>query len=987
MKALWRIELWEGPKVQPLCGDASVVTRFRSRQAGALLAFLAFHRGQLYGREFLIEMLWSGCEPHAGRNRLSVVLSSLRSAFGTQNPSPFKTQNDRIGLDAPTIQTDVGEFRDALSAARSSDENARLDHWIQAVDLYGSSFLSDYDDEWIASTALALEDEFFAALHAAVIGCRKANRLDEALRLAKRGIEVDATREEAHRDLILVLAARGQGAAALRAGREAERLLRERLDSPLSKSMRALLHEIEQRLSAPISESSSGTKERATPHRLPTTWNRFFGREEELARLQLLLAEPHVRLITLSGPGGSGKTRLALELARQLEKKESVQSLWWLDGAALFEPQLLSPALCDVLGVTPGADATLTALTVLKRGPAILFFDNFEQLVPSALPWLQELIDGAPELRIVLSSRRVTRLSCEREWPVLPLAVPTELIPREGETWAAVELFCERARAIRPDFAVNERNRRAVWALCRRLDGLPLALELAAARVGLLSPAHILAHLEEGDALDSPSPDIAPRHRTLHNAIEWSVRLLSPELRAFWARLSTFRGGWTPDAASAVCGEKGVLNALSSLRDHSLIVADAAPDSDAPIRFRLLETTREFANELLVPSERMELGEAHARYFLSHVQRIEPLLLKDESERLMAWLHLEEDNLRVASEWAIRYDAEVALDLSARMELYWERRGHLLEAARWLEAALETASRLGYSTKTVLFGRAACELGRVEWLRGDLGRAQEVLELSIVAFEAQHDDIALAWSLNYLGLVETRRGETQRARALLDRALLIGRETNYRELIAEVLIGLVNLALMTGDLVLLKHSAPEKLAVQRDLRSRRGVAFSLLDVGLCAQIDGETARARACFEESLKTLRQVEDRWGMGQALAALGTIERLEGDFVQAREHFRAGLQLLRTTDTRWESVLLLDQFGFLAASVHQPEHAVTLLGAAHALREAAGLSVPPFIKSERERVLTQLSETIGTPQFEMTWQRSLLLEREAAFEIAMEI
>jgi len=458
-----------------------------------------------------------------------------------------------------------------------------------------------------------------------------------------------------------------------------------------------------------LPNTSSPRSAEAPSLRLPMQFTRFFGREEEIARLQELVngerADDHSRLITLTGPGGSGKTRLAIECVRQAASVRA-GAVWFVPLADLIDARLIPAAILGTLcpNTSTRSEALEEVVAALANRPTLLILDNFEHLVESGAALVKTLLECVPTLTCLVTSRQRLGLEGEQEFPVAPLPTPSAPgTPERLLEFASVQLFVDRAQLTRPDFQVTARNAADVAALCDRLEGIPLAIELAAPWIQSLTPAQILSRIERRfDLLVSRRRDIGPRHVTLRAALEWSYRLLSPELQRFFARLSVFRGGWTLETAEAVCGNAEVWeygsqaptqppshtstpHLLARLQAHSLVVAEEA---EGGMRYRLLETLREYANEQLSAAERERLARRHAAYYLELAENTKAKGAGAEQAEGLARLEEEHDNFRAALEWALASEPEIALRLTVALWRFWYVRGYLNEGRRWLEEAL-----------------------------------------------------------------------------------------------------------------------------------------------------------------------------------------------------------------------------------------------------------------------------------------------------------
>jgi predicted ATPase/DNA-binding SARP family transcriptional activator len=689
---------------------------------------------------------------------------------------------------------------------------------------------------------------------------------------------------------------------------------------------------------------------------LPLQLTRFFGREAEVAHLRERLSDGATRLVTLTGAGGSGKTRLALTVAEGLVEP--------LHGAVWFVP------LVDVGDVRGMIDALVNALhlprnpsiepleqvvqtlSVAANGPrpSLLVLDNFEGVTDEGAPLVRTLLERAPALTCLVTSRQRLGLAGEREYVVHPLPTPAsgESLEQLGQS-ASVQLFVDRAQAVRPDFQITPGNAATVAELCRRLEGLPLALELAAARAPILTPVELLAQLSRPlEVLVSRQRDAPPRHRSLRATLQWSYDHLSPELQRFFAGLSLFRGGWTLEAAAAVDagvpkGRAGApstvqasapsstaraaddgpvsanragslpgwdtLGCLEQLQACSLIIAEAV---GTRMRFRMLESMREFAGEQLTSQEQTELARRHALYYLELAEATEPHLFGGGEQR--AWLdHLdrEHDNLRAALAWCKEAPegAAAGLRLAGALARFWDVHGYWNEGRARLEALLE-----GTQERTRLRAKALAGAGMLAFRLGDAGAARAWHEESLAIYQELGDQQGIGSCLTDLGNVAWSQNDTISARSFHQDSLAIARQTGDRRGVAATLYTLGSMARYEGDRLAARALLDESLAIWRDLEDGAGLANALLDLGLVAEQERCFAEARSLCEESLAIYRELGDKRGIAHCLAILGALARLQGDYTAAQALLEESLTLRREMGDKQGVGYSLRQLGYLA-------------------------------------------------------------------------
>jgi len=679
----------------------------------------------------------------------------------------------------------------------------------------------------------------------------------------------------------------------------------------------------------------------------PAQLTSFIGRERETAHVQALLQT--VRLLTLTGAGGSGKTRLALEVASRVGARYP-DGVAWVELAPLANPELVPHHVADALGVRrDGVRSAGDALVEALRGrEALLVLDNCEHLVEACARLAEALLRGCPRLRILTTSREALGIGGEHAWLVPALTLP-EAKPATRAAAAASEaarLFVERARAVRPSLELDDDTAAAITQICRQLDGLPLAIELAAARARVLDPRQIAARLDDVfGLLSSGSRTALPRQRTLRGAIEWSHGLLTEPERILFRRLAVFAGGFTIDAAEAVTtggaiAAGDVLDLLSALVDKSLVVLETEAVES---RYRMLQTIRQFARERLEEAgEAAEIGRRHAQFFLARAETAEPFL-SNQSEGWQERLVEDLGNLRSAADWFEQDPAAVAdaLRLAAALHWFWFGLGHYREARRRLEAALERAG--GARTRTR--GRALSSLATFLALQGEREGVRPLAEESVdILREAAGASVDLVCALVGLGQARLLAGELEPAARIL----------------------------------------AEALELSRTVQPRYWITYALYWHGRVAQARGDLAAARAAFDEGV-TLG-LED--GYNQPIAHLSTMRgRLaltEGDTDGALRWFAIALAPLRRMKNHWSTIILVEDLARIAVERGDHERAARLLGAVANLREEAGAAPLPLEREAMDRLAGSVRANLGGPAFEAAFQAGRSLSLTQSLDLA---
>jgi predicted ATPase/class 3 adenylate cyclase len=652
----------------------------------------------------------------------------------------------------------------------------------------------------------------------------------------------------------------------------------------------------------------------ARPHNLPVLRDPLIGRARELAQVEALLARDDVGLVTLTGPGGVGKTRLALQAAADLLDRFP-DGVVVSDLAPVRDPALVAPTVVQTLGV-PAAGGRPPGEVLrgyLRERRLLLLLDNFEQVLGAAA-LVADLLRACPHLKALVTSREALRLGGERRVAVPPLALPDPRDLREGAApptarlarSEAVRLFVARAQAVDAQFALTAANATAVAAICARLDGLPLALELAAARVRILAPAALLARLEHrlglltGGARDAPA-----RQRTLRAALDWSYDLLSVEEQTLFRRLGVFAGGFTLEAVAEVCATPpgrplDALDALDSL--DSLVAKSLARPVEAAgaePRFAVLESVREYALELLTAGgEEPAARRRHAAYYLALAERAEPALAGPDQGSWLDRLEQEHDNLRAALAWASEGGTmEAALRLAGALWPFWDLRGHFTEGRRWLAAALRRPG----PARPAWRAKALHGAGALAWDQEDYGAARPLLEEALAVERASGNRRGIAAALDRLGDVARHQRDYELARSLCEQSLALCRELGDRPGTAAALTNLANVARRQGDQGRAQAFYEQSLAVSREVGDRRGIGWALNGLGLVASARGEDRRARAHYEASLVAFREVDDRRGIASLLLTNAWhVAQPQGDYARARALCEESLALSRELGDR---------------------------------------------------------------------------------------
>jgi predicted ATPase/class 3 adenylate cyclase len=755
-----------------------------------------------------------------------------------------------------------------------------------------------------------------------------------------------------------------------------------------------------------------------SPNNLPIQPTAFIGREKEVDAVRQYLLREVVRLLTLTGPGGVGKTRLGLQVAAEVAEFFT-DGTWLVSLATVSDPELVLPTIAQTLGLQEeGGGSLLVQLQVtLHEKQVLLLLDNFEQ-VASAATHVADLLGACPRLKVLATSREALHVRAEREFPVPALALPDlKHLPDLAtlSQYEAVALFIERAQAVKPDFQVTNANAPAVAEICARLDGLPLAIELAASRIKLFPPQDLLTRLTQRlQLLTSSLRDVPARQQTLRKTIQWSYDLLVPQEQHLFRRLSVFSGGCTWQAIEAVSAALGdettlMLEEVASLIDKNLLQQTAEAGDE--LRLTMLETIREYGLEVLTTSGEMEaVRQAHAAYYLALAEEAAPRLKGPQQAEWLERLEREHDNLRATLTWSLEHEQagprlEIALRLCEALEEFWGVRGLYSEGRAFLEQVLASGEGVASSVRA----RALNAAGTFSNYQGDVDRAEALLQESLVMYRQLEDTRGIASSLRGLAWVASANNFVT-ARSLLEESLALYREIGDKEAIAWLLEDLADVASIHGEYsrgqilyeeslamyrqlgnkrgiaICLRQSAgwlfcaqgdqatirarlEESLAISRELGDKHGMAFYFWISGYVAFSQGETVTAQTLEVQSLALWQEMGDRWNAILPSIVLGRIKADQGDFAAALAYYEASLTSVRELNDYWLTAIYLEGWAMVVVAQGERAWAARLWGASESLRKRCGAPLTPFERDAYEPAVAAVHTHLGEQAFASAW------------------
>jgi predicted ATPase/DNA-binding SARP family transcriptional activator len=900
------VELFGGLR---LITPTQTITHFRTRKTALLVAYLATHLRQTHPREALIDLLWEDGDIDAGRTSLRVALSSLRKQIeqgGIPADEVFYSDNFGIGLRSDTVTTDLNDMEQNLRLARRTSPISERIRYLQcAVDQCTGVPLEGFYEEWVFQLQQQTTEHYFCALDELIRLLEERGQREDAQEYALRGIAWDPLREEPRMALMRIYLARGYPTEAKRMYREWEHLVREQLDTTPSRAIQQLAIQAQDDV-----RHTQQAAQQLCDSRLPPAPTGLFGRERETARLMEMLGTNATRFISITGEGGIGKTSLAIEVARRLVSKG--QRAWFVDVADVREAHaLLECILRATSAVMPAEGLRDTVVQVLGGYPSLLVLDNFEQMGDDGTRVIQDLLQRLPLLQILITSRRKTGLPGEQVLRLYPLQTP----PAEGwqeeesnlpdsstlallQNCPSVQLFVQHAQAVRAGFELTPENALAVAKICEYLEGVPLALILAASRARVLSPPQILRTIQQqAHTLSAPNSLQPERHRSLHASLEWSYALLSPDLKKAFNMLSVFAGGWDVAGANYVltgqltdedsAPDIAVLDTLDALIECSLVQMQ---EQDGEVRYRMLEVVRRYALQNLQGEPYAD--DAFARHFLFFSHRADLAHRNRTGAQATQWSKMvarEHQNMMAAMDYALRRDTvrntSDALQMAANLWVFWMMHGILVEGKAVLDRLIGEYE--GASDGQISHWRAwvAMGAGALAWMQRDLPAAEQLLHQSLRRFELQNDREGQAFSTLWLGNVFYRMGRYEQAEAAYARSAVLAEEAGSAEALTYATMWIGNLAQRAGDIFRAMTAYHSCLRIAQQSADQYALGFVHYNMAKIALREGDNMECARQILHSLQIRARMEDLPGLLEIMEALAELcVRIEWDVAGAQ-------------------------------------------------------------------------------------------------------
>jgi predicted ATPase/DNA-binding SARP family transcriptional activator len=1014
-----------------LC-EGKPVKGLRSRKAQALMVYLAC-TSKPHAREAIADLFWSGSSPSQAMSNLRDVIHALRNHL-----KPFvDISRYSIGLNPEAeVWIDVAELDASLAILRDAEDNItieRANKIEEALDLYQKDFLDGFYvrgaqgfEEWLVVERERIRLATLDALILLVKHHSREGNCQKGIYYARRALELEPLMEVGHQQLMLLLASCGRSSEALIQYRTCQKMLQEELGVEPSEETKEIYKKLQK------GEKIPGAFAGRPRHNLLLPYTSLIGRDEELAKIAGQLEDPTCGLLTLIGVGGIGKTRLGLHAAAEA-LDHYPDGVWLVELAAFNEAEILPDKIASVFGVSAqeakSGGVTDILVDYLKNKKLLLVLDNCEHLIEACADFAEALLNGCPNVNVLATSREAFGIREERLFHVSPLTLPPKELPlKKLEIYPAIQLFLERAGAARPRFRLTSENSAVLAEICWQLEGIPLAIELAAARVKVISLDQIARRLQDRFQLLTGGPRTAlPRHQTLQATMDWSYGLLSELERSLLRRLSVFSGGWTLNAAEEVATfgqvqKDNVLDLLTQLVDKSLVLVEEWGDR---VRYGMLETVRQYGVRTLSEEDEVkETRQRHANFFVQLAEGADEGMRDARQVKSMEILDVEHDNLRAALRWATdQSDADLALRLVGASGWFWLMRGHWKESWQWLRKALD----LEPGTNPILRAKAICKAGGLEIFRGNLVGTVELIEEALDISRQAENEEYIAWSLNlmgqaktwsdkdmgeaapyltesadlfrrlnndwgvaftvkYMGQILESQGEYERGMNHIKESVALFEKVGDAWHGAHSLFFLGGSASRNNDFQLAEWAYEQVLEKCSLIEDKVMRAHALRGLGQLALQKDDREHMEEIYLEALEALQKIGDEFCVASVLRGLGEVAQRKGNFTKAARLLGQGLRTYEKLGLDDFVVWMIERFAALAEATGKGEKASRLLGASR------GLSINTVIfplqyKEELTRLTASIRELVGDQDFDRLFEEGAAMSLQDAVAYALEV
>ena len=957
-----------------------------SRPAQSLFAYLILSAGISHRREKLAGLLWPDSPEETARDNLRHALWRTRKAL----PASQKPKVEYLLADDLSITFNASaEYWLDVSALDQIAENASADELISVLSAYQGELLPGFYDEWVMLEREHIDAVFEHKMARLMSVLQDDKRWLDILEWGERWIKLGQKPEPAYRALMSAHAAKGDMSKVAATFERCVKSLKEFGFEP-SEQTRNLYESLKARKESIETESTVAEREKrkeSLKTNLPIPLTSFIGREREIEEARRLFST--TRLLTLTGPGGIGKTRLAIHVAKDLLPSYK-DAVWWGELAPGIDQRLVPQAIAQVLGIreTRNQSLTETLKSFLREKQLLLILDNCEHLIATCAQLAEDLLTHCAHLKILATSREALGITGETTLQVPALSFPVLAHVSQMHNlkeFESIQLFAERAAAVHPNLALTQSNAFAIMQICQRLDGIPLAIELAAARSKVFTLDEIATRLDDRFTLLSQGSRTAlPRHQTLRALIEWSYDLLSEKECVLWRRLSVFVGGWILEAADSVCTDHNlpqtqVLELLSSLVDKSIVIVE---EHGGATRYRMLETIRQYGQEKLqLAGEHNKVLMHHLSFFLSFAENATSKLLTVEQKKWFAVLDLEYGNLWSALEWAMEAHPVNALRLATTLGQYWEVRGYIGEGRTAIERALQETPDAPKEIRS----ESLRWQGKFVARQGDYSRAKELLEESLKLARELGDKRGIAKSLHNSGMVFSLQGDYSAAKISYEGCLALSKDIGDKREMAAATTSLGNVANYMGDYETARRYQEESVTLFRELGDKFGFFIALNNLGFVLERQGDNSTAKRYYEESIATAYELGEKNLVAYALNGLAHLLYLENDSVEANHNYRESLLVSQEIGEKRCIAYCLEGFAKLALQYKNAERAALLLGAADALRQAIGAPLIEAEQAELDRDVIAIRNQLGQKAFDTTTTNGRAISLEQAVEYAL--